>query len=402
MQSYFFLADYHALIKCDDPRRIERSRLELAATWLACGLDPQQVTFYRQSDVPEVLELTWLLTCVCPKGLMNRAHAYKAAGDANAAAGEDPDAGVSMGLFSYPVLMAADILMFNANQVPVGRDQVQHIEMTRDLAQRFNHLFGGGRDFFVLPEAVVEEQVATLPGLDGRKMSKSYDNTIPLFEGGARGLSEAIARIVTDSTPPGEPKNPDASHLVTLFDAFASPEQMAKFRADLWDGLAWGEAKQRLFDLVEAELAPMRERYAAFIAHPEQLEDLLLAGADKARQQAKPFMAELRQAVGLRRMVAAPHAGDRKSDGQSGKSKLASPAFKQYRETDGLFYFKLSGADDRVLLQSQGFTQGREAGAWVQKLKDEGWAALANAPVTVPQGVEQEDVVRALQFFSDS
>jgi tryptophanyl-tRNA synthetase len=402
VQSYFFLADYHALIKCDDPRRIERSRLELAATWLACGLDPERVTFYRQSDVPEVLELTWLLTCVCPKGLMNRAHAYKAAGDANAATGEDPDAGVSMGLFSYPVLMAADILMFNAHQVPVGRDQVQHIEMTRDLAQRFNHLFGGGRDFFVLPEAVVEVQVATLPGLDGRKMSKSYDNTIPLFEGGARALAEAIARIVTDSTPPGEPKNPDASHLVTLFDAFASPEQMAKFRADLRAGLAWGEAKQRLFDLVEAELAPMRARYAAFIAHPEQLEDLLLAGAHKARQLAKPFIAELRQAVGLRRMVAAPHAGSSKPDGQSGKSKLASPAFKQYRDTDGLFYFKLSGADDRVLLQSQGFAQGREAGAWVQKLKGEGWAALANAPVAVPQGVEQEDVVRALQFFSDS
>jgi tryptophanyl-tRNA synthetase len=402
VQSYFFLADYHALIKCDDPRRIERSRLELAATWLACGLDPQQVTFYRQSDVPEVLELTWLLTCVCPKGLMNRAHAYKAAGDANAAAGEDPDAGVSMGLFSYPVLMAADILMFNAHQVPVGRDQVQHIEMTRDLAQRFNHLFGGGRDFFVLPEAVVEEQVATLPGLDGRKMSKSYDNTIPLFEGGTRALGEAIARIVTDSTPPGEPKNPDASHLVTLFDAFASPEQMVKFRADLRAGLAWGEAKQRLFDLIEAELAPMRARYAAFIAHPEQLEDLLLAGAHKARQLAKPFMAELRQAVGLRRMVAAPRACGKEPDEKSAKAKPAPPTFKQYRDTDGLFYFKLSGANETVLLQSQGFTQGREAGAWVQKLKGEGWAALASAPVTMPQGVEREDVVRALQFFSDT
>ncbi|TXH15092.1 MAG: tryptophan--tRNA ligase, partial [Gammaproteobacteria bacterium] len=168
VDAFYFLADYHALIKCDDPARIERSRLEIAATWLAAGLDPERTTFYRQSDIPQIPELTWLLTCVTAKGLMNRAHAYKASVDANVAAGEDPDSGITMGLYSYPILMAADILIFNAHKVPVGRDQVQHIEMARDVAQRFNHLFGRGKDLFVLPQAEIEESVATLPGLDGR------------------------------------------------------------------------------------------------------------------------------------------------------------------------------------------------------------------------------------------
>src|SRR5690606_23818343 len=175
VQSFYFLADLHGLIKCPEPERIRRSTLEIAASWLAAGLDPAQVVFYRQSDITEIPELTWLLTCVTSKGLLNRAHAYKAAVDRNAEAGAEADADVTAGLFMYPVLMAADILAFNAHQVPVGRDQVQHLEMTRDIAQRFNHLYG---EHFVLPEAVIEEEVATLPGLDGRKMSKSYDNTI--------------------------------------------------------------------------------------------------------------------------------------------------------------------------------------------------------------------------------
>ncbi|HET7162721.1 MAG TPA: tryptophan--tRNA ligase, partial [Rhodanobacteraceae bacterium] len=193
--AFFFLADYHALIKSDDPVRIARSRLEIAATWLACGLDPERVTFYRQSDIPEIPELTWMLTCVTAKGLLNRAHAYKAAVDQNTAKGEDPDASITAGLYMYPVLMSADILIFNADKVPVGRDQVQHIEMARDVGQRFNHIYGkawrsaGGKgEPFVLPEVVIDESVATLPGLDGRKMSKSYDNTVPLFEGGAKAL----------------------------------------------------------------------------------------------------------------------------------------------------------------------------------------------------------------------
>ncbi|WP_119154938.1 tryptophan--tRNA ligase [Caldimonas tepidiphila] len=391
VESFFFLADYHALIKCDDPDRIERSRLEIAATWLAAGLDTNRVTFYRQSDIPEIPELTWLLTCVTAKGQMNRAHAYKAAADANEAAGEETDAGVTMGLFCYPILMAADILMFNAHRVPVGRDQVQHIEMARDVGQRFNHLFGRGRELFVLPQAEIEEEVATLPGLDGRKMSKSYDNTIPLFEGGPRRLKEAVARIVTDSRLPGEPKDPDGAHLVTIHDAFATPAQREAFRAELRAGLSWGEAKERLVALIEAHVGPMRERYAALMAHPEQIEEILQEGARKARAVATPFLAELRQAVGLRAMtaVAQPKA-------KVEAHKAALPVFKQYREADGRFYFKLSAADGSVLLQSQGFAEGREAGGWVKRLKTEGAAALGEAPVELGEGVQRAAVEDAL------
>ncbi|WP_294000808.1 tryptophan--tRNA ligase, partial [Sphaerotilus sp.] len=383
VESFFFLADYHALIKCDDPARIERSRLELAATWLAAGLDPERVTLYRQSDIPEIPELTWLLTCVTAKGQMNRAHAYKAAADANTAAGEDTDAGITMGLFSYPILMAADILMFNAHQIPVGRDQVQHIEMARDVAQRFNHLYGQGTDFFVLPEAVIEAEMALLPGLDGRKMSKSYDNTVPLFEGGSKALKDAIARIVTDSKLPGEPKEPEGSALVTLFEAFGTPAQNAAFRAELVAGLGWGDAKQRLFALIDGELAPMRARYAELIAQPAELEAILMAGAAKARAEAAPLLQRLREAVGLRRMVAAPVAAAVAAK----ESKAALAVFKQYREADGQFYFKLAAADGRVLLQSVAFAGGRDAGAWVKRLKTEGAAALAEAPAALGDGV---------------
>jgi tryptophanyl-tRNA synthetase len=392
VESFFFLADYHALIKCDDPARIERSRLELAATWLAAGLDPERVTLYRQSDIPEIPELTWLLTCVTAKGQMNRAHAYKAAADANTAAGEDVDAGITMGLFSYPILMAADILMFNAHQIPVGRDQVQHIEMARDVAQRFNHLYGKGTDFFVLPEAVIEAEMALLPGLDGRKMSKSYDNTVPLFEGGAKALKDAIARIVTDSKLPGEPKEPEGSALVTLHEAFGTPAQNAAFRSELVAGLGWGDAKQRLFELIDGELAPMRARYAELIARPAELEAILMAGAAKARAEAAPLLQRLREAVGLRRMVAAPVAAavTAKAD------KAALAVFKQYREADGQFYFKLAAADGRVLLQSVAFAGGRDAGAWVKRLKTEGAAALAEAPAALGDGVAAEEVAQAL------
>lgn len=392
VDSFFFLADYHALIKCDDPARIERSRLEIAATWLAAGLDPARVYFYRQSDIPEIPELTWLLTCVTPKGLMNRAHAYKASADANLEAGEDVDAGVTMGLFSYPILMAADILMFNAHKVPVGRDQVQHLEMARDIAQRFNHLFGAGREHFVLPEVVIDEQVATLPGLDGRKMSKSYDNTIPLFEGGAKGLQAAVARVVTDSKLPGEPKDPDTAHLVTIYEAFADADERAAFRADLRAGLAWGEAKQRVAQRLERDIAPMREHYESLIAHPARIEETLMEGARKARAIAAPFLAQLREAVGLRRMVgvAVTYAET------ATKAKVALPVFKQYREADGRFFFKLLAGDGRLLLQSEGFASGKEAGQWVARLKREGGAALADLPASRGDGVAEHDVAQAL------
>ncbi len=391
VEAFYFMADYHALIKCDDPDRIERSRLQIAASWIAAGLDTDRAVFYRQSDVPEITELTWLLTCVTSKGQMNRAHAYKGAVDANVAAGEEPDAGITMGLYSYPILMAADILMFNAHRVPVGKDQIQHIEMARDVAQRFNHLFGKGRDFFVLPEAHVDEEIELLPGLDGRKMSKSYDNVIPLFEGGAKALKEAIARIVTDSKLPGEPKEPEGTTLVTIFDAFATPEQRAAFRAELRAGLAWGEAKQRLFDLIDAQIGPMRARYEELMANPEAVEAVLLKGAERARAIARPLLEELREAVGLRRFKAPAAAA-----APVAKAKVALASFKQYRESDGQFYFKLTAHDGRVLLQSQAFAGGRDAGEWVKKLKTEGAAVLAGAPVALGEGVSAEDVTQAL------
>ncbi|WP_057407630.1 tryptophan--tRNA ligase, partial [Pseudomonas amygdali] len=354
--SFYFLADYHALIKCDDPLRIQRSRLEIAATWLAAGLDVDRVTFYRQSDIPEIPELTWLLTCVAAKGLLNRAHAYKASVEKNVEGGEDPDAGITMGLYSYPVLMAADILMFNAHQVPVGRDQIQHVEMARDIGQRFNHLFGNGKEFFVMPEALIEESVATLPGLDGRKMSKSYDNTIPLFSS-AKEMKSAISRIVTDSRAPGEAKDPDTSHLFTLYQAFSTTEQCAEFRSDLLQGLGWGEAKNRLFTLLDAQLSEPREKYLRLIERPADLEDILLAGAQKARRVATPFLEELREAVGLRSFRATVQNAD------TGKKKATKGArFVSFREDDGSFRFRLLAADGEQLLLSRNFADGKAAG----------------------------------------
>jgi tryptophanyl-tRNA synthetase len=364
VDAFFFLADYHALIKCDDPARVARSRLELAATWLACGLDPERVTFYRQSDIPEIPELTWLLTCVTPKGLMNRAHAYKASVDQNTEKGMEPDDGVNMGLFSYPILMAADIVMFNAHKVPVGRDQVQHLEMARDIADRFNRTYGG--DFFVLPEVVIEEEVATLPGLDGRKMSKSYNNTIPLFEGGASALRAAIMRIVTDSKQPGEPKDAESSHLYTLYRAFATPAESAAFRKQLEEGLGWGDAKQALYEKLEGEIAPMRARYDELIANPARLEDILQAGARKARAIATPAIERLREAVGLRNLNAGAVAKKAKTE------KAAKGArFVSFREKDGSFRFRLMAADGQELLTSVAYADPKQAGAVMKRLPAE-------------------------------
>ena len=370
VDAFFFMADYHALIKSDDAARIERSRLEIAATWLAAGLDPQRVTFYRQSDIPEIPELTWFLTCIASKGMLNRAHAYKAAVDKNTAAGEDADAGITAGLYMYPVLMAADILAFDANQVPVGRDQIQHIEMARDLGQRFNHLHG--REFFVLPEALIEEQVATLPGLDGRKMSKSYDNTIPLFAGGKKQLRETIMRIVTDSRLPGEPKDPDDCALFTIFRAFASETETAAFRQALLDGIGWGEAKQVLYERIEADVAPMRERYEALMADPAAIEAILQQGARKARAIAAPKVAALREVLGLRAMATAPARTDLpKVAPKQGKM----PRFASFRDADGNFRFRLFSAEGEELLLSKSFADPKAAGALQKQLKALGAAA---------------------------
>ncbi len=294
-ETYFFLADFHALIKCHDPARVQQSRLEIAATWLACGLDPEKATFYRQSDIPEIAELNWLLTCVTGKGLMNRSHAYKAAVDENVSADQDADYGITMGLFCYPVLMSADILAFNAKKVPVGRDQIQHIEMARDIAGRFNHIFG---QHFVLPEAVVGDETSLLKGLDGRKMSKSYNNTIPLFEG-EKKLKKAINKIVTNLLEPGEPKDPEGSTVFEIYQAFATPEQTAEMRQKFADGIAWGQAKKELFELVNSELSEAREKYNELMASPEVVEEILQAGAKKARARAQSLLKELRKSVGL-------------------------------------------------------------------------------------------------------
>ena len=366
VRSYYFLADYHALIKCGEPARIQRSTLEIAATWLAAGLNPERVTFYRQSDIPEITELCWLLTCVCGKGLLNRAHAYKAAVDKNTEAAQEADDGVTAGLFMYPVLMAADILMFKSHKVPVGRDQIQHLEMARDMASSFNHLYGD--DLLVLPEAQVDEHVALLPGLDGRKMSKSYDNTIPLFCP-REELRKKIMSIVTDSRAPGEPKETEGSAVFQLYRAFATAEETSAFASAFAQGIAWGDAKQALFERIEQEVAPMRERYAELIANPAEVERILLQGAEKARAEATPYMRQLRSAVGLRSLA-------QSTDSAASAKKVALPSFKQYREPDGLFYFKLSAANGDTLLQSQGFANPRDAAAAIASLKEQGVAAL--------------------------
>ncbi|MCY1168449.1 tryptophan--tRNA ligase [compost metagenome] len=394
-ESFYFLADYHALIKCDEPERIQRSTLEIAASWLAAGLDPERVTFYRQSDIPEIPELTWLLTCVTGKGMLNRAHAYKASVDKNEAAGNDPDSDVTAGLFMYPVLMGADILMFKAHKVPVGRDQIQHIEMARDMAQRFNHLYG---EHLVLPEALIEESVATLPGLDGRKMSKSYDNTIPLFSSREQP-KKLIAGIVTDSRAPGEAKEVEGSALFQIYQAFASEAETAAMRQAYADGIGWGDAKTRLFERIDQDIAPMREQYHALINDPAKIEAILLAGADKARRLATPLMRELRQAVGLRKLAApAAPAGKQKA----AKTSLAS--FKQYREADGQFYFKLLGSDGRLLLQSQGFAVPKEAALAIASLQQQGAAALKalEGKLQPVEGIGPGDIADALQQLLDA
>ncbi|CAN5334325.1 tryptophan--tRNA ligase [soil metagenome] len=368
IDSFYFLADYHALVKVQDPARVQRSTLEIAATWLAAGLDPNTVWFYRQSDIPEIPELTWLLTCVAGKGLLNRAHAYKAAVDRNTADGLDPDAGINAGLFMYPVLMAADILLFKANKVPVGRDQVQHLEMARDFALRFNHIYG---QHFVLPEVVIDEAVATLPGLDGRKMSKSYDNTIPLFAP-PKQLRALIQSIVTDSRAPGEPKQVEGSALFQLYQAFADPEQTEAMRQAFADGIAWGEAKAALYGLIDSQVAPMREKYEALLAQPIELEAVLREGANKASKLARPFIAELREAVGLRNLH---DAGRPVGTKVSAKPTGQAASFKQYRE-GALFHFKLVDGQGKVLLTSAGHVAARDVGQLVARLRASGGAGL--------------------------
>lgn len=299
--SFFFLADLHALVKNRNPEEVAQSSLEVAAAWLAAGLDTERAIFYRQSDIPEIPELTWILTTLTAKGLMNRSHAYKAATDANREADvPDPDRGVTMGLFCYPILMAADILMFHADRVPVGKDQRQHVEMARDIAQRFNHHYG---QLLTVPEADIDEHRAVLLGPDGRKMSKSYGNVVPLFCP-AKKLRKYIMRVRTNSQAPGEPKDPDDSLLFDLYRSVATSEETAAMRERYAAGIGWAEMKNELFEYLDALLSPGREVYDRLIANPGDVEAELKRGAGRAREISEPLMRDIRQAVGLRSLRA--------------------------------------------------------------------------------------------------
>jgi len=296
----YFVADYHALTTIREPAVLRRYTRSVAATWLAAGLDPDRTIFYRQSDVPEIFELTWVLACLTGKGLMNRAHAYKAVRDRNREAGEDPDAGVNMGLYNYPILMAVDILIMEADVVPVGGDQVQHVEIAADIAGSFNHVYGS--EFrLTVPRALVPEGDTgqALPGLDGRKMSKSYDNTIPLFAPRTQ-LKRLVRRIPTDSTPVEEPKDPDTSAVFQLLEHFAPEDVTLHARRRLAAGdMGWGELKNLLYDVLDEQLTPMRERYEVLMQPGSVLDDVLAAGADKARKRAAPIVHNVRRAIGI-------------------------------------------------------------------------------------------------------
>lgn len=298
-KNYYFLADLHALAKAEDPEKINRSTLEIAAAWLALGLDTNNALFYRQSDIPEIPEFTWILSSMAAKGLMNRAHSYKAMVQANEESGnKDPDKGINMALYSYPILMAADILMFKSTKVPVGRDQAQHLEMTRDIAQRFNHHFG---EILVIPEAVISDNTAILKGLDGRKMSKSYNNIIPIFES-EKGLKKLILKIKTNSLEPGEPKDTEGSTLYDIYKAFATEDEVKEIEKRYEEGIAWGEMKEILFAYVNDHLQPAREEYQRLMDEPAIVEQELQKGAEKARKLSVPYLAEIRHAVGIRKL----------------------------------------------------------------------------------------------------
>jgi len=293
---FYFVADYHAVTTIQDGDTLRRLTREVAATWLALGLDPKAAKIYRQSDVPEVFELAWILSCVCPKGLMNRAHAYKAAVQANEEEGRDADANVNMGLFGYPVLMAADILIMRATHVPVGEDQRQHVEITRDLVTHVETTFGEGHGL-VTPEAMISREQASIPGTDGRKMSKSYGNTIPIFASGDE-LRSAVFGVVTDSRPLGEPADPDETLLYQIFEGVGEPDDVAELAKGLRAGMGWKDAKTLVYEGIERRFAQPRERYEALRADGGELERILAEGAEAAREVGSRVVSDLRQVVG--------------------------------------------------------------------------------------------------------
>lgn len=296
-QALYFIADYHALTTVQEGDRLREMTYDVAATWLALGLDPEEVIFFRQSDIPELFELTWILACFTGKGLLNRAHAYKASVEENLEADRDPDAGINIGLYTYPVLMASDILLYGSHVVPVGQDQKQHVEIARDIATSFNNAYG---EVLVVPEAVIREEVATIPGVDGRKMSKNYGNVLPIFAP-AKQLRKQVMRIVTDSRRPEEPKDPDRDNVFNIYRHLAGPEEVARIRQRYVEGgLAYSEIKNTLFEILEDTFGEARERYVRYLEDREYLEKVLLDGAGKAREIGVPMMEKVREAVGVR------------------------------------------------------------------------------------------------------
>jgi tryptophanyl-tRNA synthetase len=294
-ESFLFIADLHAVIKVSNPEKLKELSNGIAMAWLASGLDPEETNFYRQSDIPEITELAWLLSCITEKGLLNRAHAYKAAMDINNESGKkDIDEGISVGLFSYPLLMASDILTPNATHVPVGKDQQQHLEITRDIAEKFNRKYG---NFFNVPEAVIKEQKTVL-GTDGRKMSKSYNNIIPLLAE-EKELRKSVMKIVTNSQEPGEKKDWKENTLFSIYSSFASKEQIEDMKQMFNDGVGWGDAKQMVFEDLNSLFTPIREKYLELNSNQKYIEDVLRSGADKVRKETLPLIKEVKRLVGI-------------------------------------------------------------------------------------------------------
>ncbi len=295
-EARYFIADYHALTTVRDKKLLDEQIYTMAATWLAAGLNPEEVIFYRQSDIPEVFELTWILACMAPKGLLNRAHSYKDSVEKNKEKSKDADEGIHCGLYYYPILMAADILAFNTNIVPVGQDQKQHLEITRDIAQAFNQTYG---DFLTVPDALIDDNVKTVPGIDGRKMSKSYNNVIPLYAP-QKDLQKAISQIVTDSKGVDEPKDPDSCNLFTIYTYFASKSDI-KTKKEQYKagGLGYGDLKKELFELIDSFVAEGRIKYESLMSDREQIDWILEEGAEKARSIAGPLVQKIRHAIGI-------------------------------------------------------------------------------------------------------
>lgn len=295
-ECFYFMANYHSLTTIHSAKELKELTYKVTASWLALGLDPNRAVLFAQSDVPEIFELSWILSCCTSKGLMNRAHAYKALVDRNVTQGDDPDAGINMGIYCYPILMSADILTFQTDWVPVGEDQLQHIEIARDIASCFNHRYK--KNLLKLPKATITENVGEIPGLDGRKMSKSYGNTIPLFMP-PNSLRKLVMRIVTDSTPPEAPKDPDTSLIFKFYSLLATPEELQTMRESFLRGISWGEAKQQLYELFDRNFSPFRELYNRLLSDKGELDRILLKGAERARQDAVIQLENIRKSIGI-------------------------------------------------------------------------------------------------------